>query len=296
MAQVTLPSGITLEYERHGSGEPLLLVMGLAGQLTDWPPEFIERLVEAGFEVVVYDNRDVGFSTATTWEPPSRLRSILSMIFRRPVKGVGYTLGDMADDGAGLMDALGFESMHVVGMSMGGMISQELAIRHPKKVRSLCSIMSNTGDRKNGGISPKLMKAMGIPRTPTKETAVEEGLKLWSHISGDHYDEAEARRRIQAAIDRAWTPEGVMRQTAAIAGSPDRTDALGNVKAPTLVIHGIKDLLVVPSGGIATAAAVPGARLLMFPDMGHNIPEPRQDEMVAAIVRNTLRASTGVSV
>ena len=296
MAQVTLPSGISIEYERHGSGEPLLLVMGLSGQLTDWPPEFIERLVEAGFEVVVYDNRDVGFSTATTWEPPSRRKSIMSMVLRRPVKGVGYTVGDMADDGAGLMDALGFESMHVAGMSMGGMISQELAIRHPDKVRSLCSVMSHTGDRKNGGISPKLMRAMGIPKQPTKENAVEEGLKLWSHISGDHYDEAESRARIENAMERSWSPEGVMRQTAAIAGSPDRTEALGKVTVQTLVIHGIKDLLVSPSGGIATAAAVPGSRLLMFPDMGHNLPEPRQDEMVAAIVRNTLRATSGVNV
>ncbi|MEO0495567.1 MAG: alpha/beta hydrolase [Actinomycetota bacterium] len=296
MSQVTLSSGITIEYERHGSGEPLLLVMGLAGQLTDWPPEFVERLVEAGFEVVVYDNRDVGFSTKTDWEPPSRLKSILSMVMRRPVKGVGYTIDDMADDGAQLMDALGFESMHVVGMSMGGMISQALTINHPEKIRSLCSIMSNTGDRKTGGIAPKLIRGMGLPKDPTKETAVEEGLKLWSQISGDHYVEDDARTRIQAAMDRSWTPDGVMRQTAAIGGSPDRTPGLREVTVPTLVIHGLKDLLVVPSGGMATAAAVPGSRLLMFPDMGHNLPEPRQDEMVAAIVRNTLRASTGVSV
>lgn len=292
MAQVTLPSGITIEYERHGAGEPLLLVMGLAGQLSDWPPEFIDRIVEAGFEVVVYDNRDVGFSSATEWEPPSRLKSVLAMITRRPVKGVGYTVNDMADDAAGLMDALGYDSMHVVGMSMGGMISQALTINHGHKVRSLCSIMSNTGDMKHGGIAPKLIRAMGMPRTPSRDTAVEEGLKLWSHISGDHYDEDQARRRIEAAIERSWTPDGVMRQTAAIAGSPDRTDGLRSVTAPTLVVHGLKDLLVVPSGGTATAAAVPGSRLLMFPDMGHNLPEARQDEMVAAIVANTLRATT----
>ena len=153
MAQVTLPSGITIEYERRGSGEPLLLVMGLAGQLIDWPVEFVDRLVEAGFEVVLYDNRDVGLSTKTDWEPPSVRKTVISMLMRRPVKGVGYTVDDMADDGADLMDALGFESMHVVGMSMGGMISQALTINHPTKVRSLCSVMSNTGDRRNGGIS-----------------------------------------------------------------------------------------------------------------------------------------------
>ena len=289
MPQVTLDSGITLEYERDGSGEPLLLVMGLAGQLTDWPAEFVERLVEAGFEVIRFDNRDSGLSTMTDWQPPSRRKALISMIMRRPVKDVGYTMDDMADDAAGLLDALDIESAHVVGMSMGGMISQALAIRHPEKVRSLCSVMSNTGDRKNGNISPKLVRAMGIPKEPSKETAVEDSKKLWSNISGDHYDEAETARRMEASIARSWAPQGVMRQTAAIAGSPDRTAGLADVKTPTLVIHGIKDLLVMPSGGIATAAAIPGSRLLMFPDMGHNLPEARQDEMVAAIVANTLR-------
>ncbi|NDH87854.1 MAG: alpha/beta fold hydrolase [Actinobacteria bacterium] len=297
MAQVTLPSGITIEYERRGSGEPLLLVMGLAGQLIDWPVEFVDRLVEAGFEVVLYDNRDVGLSTKTDWEPPSARKTVGSMLMRRPVKGVGYTVDDMADDGAGLMDALGFESMHVVGMSMGGMISQALTINHPNKVRSLCSVMSNTGDRRNGGISLRLIRAMGLPKPPgSKETAVEDSLALWRHISGDHFDADETRQRAEAGLERSWCPEGVMRQAAAIGGSADRTAGLRKVTVPSLVIHGLKDLLVAPSGGTATAAAIPGSRLLMFPDMGHNLPEPRQDEMVAAIVRNTLRSSVGDGV
>lgn len=297
MAQVTLSSGITIEYERRGSGEPLLLVMGLAGQLIDWPAEFVDRLVEAGFEVVLYDNRDVGLSTKTDWEPPSTRKTVVSMLMRRPVKGVGYTVDDMADDGAGLMDALGFESMHVVGMSMGGMISQALTINHPAKVRSLCSVMSNTGDRRNGGISLKLIRAMGLPKPPgSKEAAVEDSLALWRHISGDHFDADETRQRAEAGLERSWCPEGVMRQAAAIGGSDDRTAGLRKVTVPSLVIHGLKDLLVAPSGGTATAAAIPGSRLLMFPDMGHNLPEPRQDEMVAAIVRNTLRSSVGDGV
>ena len=291
MPHVTLESGITLEYERRGSGEPLLLVMGLAGQLIDWPVEFVDRLVAAGFDVISYDNRDSGLSTMTDWQPPSRRRAVISMLLRRPVKDVGYTVDDMADDAAGLLDQLGIDAAHVVGMPMGGMISQALTIRHPDKVRSLCSVMSNTGDRKNGNISPKLIRAMGIPREPNKATAVEDAQKLWRNISGDHYDETETARRTEASVERSWAPYGVMRQTAAIAGSADRTDALASVVAPTLVIHGIKDLLVAPSGGIATAAAVAGSRLLMFPDMGHNLPEPRQDEMVAAIVANTGRGA-----
>ena len=295
MSQITLPSGITLEYERRGAGDPLLLVMGLAGQLTDWPVEFVDELIDAGFEVVMFDNRDVGLSTLADWAPPSRRKSIISMIMRRPVKGVGYTVDDMADDAASLMDALGFESMDVVGMSMGGMISQALAIRHPNKVRSLCSVMSNTGDRKHGGISLKLIRLVGIPKPPNRDTAVDEGVRLWRHISGDHFDEAEARVRMAAAIERSWTPAGVMRQTAAIGGSPDRTAGLNAVTAPTLVIHGLKDLLVLPSGGTATAAAVPGSRLLVFPDMGHNLPASRTPEMVAAIRLNANRASVAQS-
>lgn len=290
MAQVTLPSGITLEYERRGAGDPLLLVMGLAGQLIDWPEEFVDELVESGFEVVMFDNRDVGLSSKTDWPPPSRRRSILSMLMRRPIKGVGYTMDDMADDAAGLIDALGFESMDVVGLSMGGMISQALAIRHPHKVRSLCSVMSNTGDRKNGSISLKLVRLVGIPKPPNRSTAVDEGVKLWRHISGDHFDEIDARARMAAAIERSWTPDGVMRQTAAIGGSADRTAGLQGVTAPTLVVHGLKDLLVLPSGGTATAAAVPGSRLLMFPDMGHNLPAARTPEIVAAIRSNAKRA------
>lgn len=292
MPQVTLRSGISLEYERHGEGEPLLLVMGLAGQLIDWPPEFIAGLVECGFEVTVFDNRDVGLSSMTDWTPPSRRKSVLSYLFRLPVKGVGYTMDEMADDTAGLIDALGHESMHVVGMSMGGMISQALAIRHPRKVRSLTSVMSNTGDRKNGSISPKLIRAVGIPKPLTRETAIDDGVKLWRHISGDHFDEADARRRMAESIERSWTPDGVMRQTAAISGSADRTEALRSVSTPTLVIHGLKDLLVLPSGGTTTAAAIPGSRLLMFPDMGHNLPESRNAEMVRAIRANAERAGT----
>lgn len=292
MPQVTLPSGITLEYERRGSGDPLLLVMGLAGQLIDWPPEFVGALVDDGFEVVTFDNRDVGLSSKTDWTPPSQRRSVVAMLTRRPVKGVGYTMDDMADDAAGLMDALGFTSMHVVGMSMGGMISQALTIRHPDRVRSLCSVMSNTGDFRNGTISMKLLRRVGIPKAPDPATAGDDAVKLWRHISGDHFDEGETRRRAAAGIERAWTPDGVGRQTAAIAGSPDRTEALGSVTAPTLVIHGLKDLLVQPSGGTATAAAIPDSRLLMFPDMGHNLPAPRHAEIVAAIRANAGRATS----
>ena len=135
-------NGITLEYETEGTGEPLLLVMGLGGQLTDWPPEFVSELAEQGFRVVSYDNRDVGLSTEFDWEPPTQWRSLAGSLAKRP-PSAGYHIADMADDAAGLLDALGIESAHVVGMSMGGMIAQQLTIDHPDRVRSLTSIMSN---------------------------------------------------------------------------------------------------------------------------------------------------------
>lgn len=290
MPQVTLPSGITLEYERRGSGEPFLLVMGLGGQLIDWPDDFLEHLVDAGFEVIRFDNRDIGLSTMTDWTPPGRLRSLLAYVFRRRLKHVGYTIDDMADDAAGLLDALGVESAHVAGISMGGMIAQALAVRHPARIRSLCSIMSNTGDRRNGNVSMKLMRRVGPPRTITADNAVSEGVRLWRHLSGDHFDEAVARQRIETSLARAFRPDGVERQAAAIAGSPDRTDELASVRAPTLVIHGLEDLLIVPSGGIATAEAIPGSRLLMFPGMGHDLPAALNDEIVEAMVTNVRRA------
>lgn len=291
MAQVTLPSGITLEYERNGTGEPLLLVMGLGGQLTDWTPEFVDALVDAGFEVIRFDNRDIGFSTMTDWKPPSRRRALLAFLLRRQLKGVGYTVDDMADDAAGLLESLSIDAAHVVGISMGGMISQSLAIRHPHKVRSLCSIMSNTGDRRHGNVSLKLLAKYGPPRDITMDNAVEEGVRLWRHLAGDHFDEQRARVRLHEAMARSFRPDGVERQTAAIAGSPDRTEALQSVTAPTLVIHGLKDLLVTPSGGVTTAQAIPGARLLMFPTMGHDLPIALTPDIAEAIVANTRRAA-----
>ena len=290
MPQVTLPSGITLEYDRQGSGEPVLLVMGLGGQLIDWPDDLVAHLLDGGYEVIRFDNRDIGLSTMTDWTPPGRLRALLAFLFRRKLKGVGYTIDDMADDAAGLLDALDLDSAHVVGISMGGMIAQALAIRHPQTVRSMCSIMSNTGDRKHGNVSVSLMRQVGPPRRVTAKNAVAEGLRLWKPLAGDYFDEDLARGRIEASLARAFHPDGVERQTAAIAGSDDRTADLASVTAPTLVIHGLKDLLIVPSGGIATAEAIPGSRLLMFPGMGHDLPPELNGEIVDAIVANTRRA------
>lgn len=284
-------NGITLEYDIRGEGEPLLLVMGLSAQLIEWPDEFVDLLVAEGFKVIRFDNRDIGLSTQDTWTPPKLTKTLAATVARRPLKDVGYTVVDMADDAAGLLDALGIESAHVVGASMGGMIVQELAINHPSRVRSMCSIMSNVGDRKSGGIKASLLKKFLRRPAPTRENAVDEGVKMYGWFSGPHFDAEEQRVRVAAAVERSFTPEGVDRQTAAIAGTRDRTELLRAVTAPTLVIHGLVDPLVKPSGGVATAMAVPGSRLLALPDMGHDLPGPRLHEIRDAILANTRRTS-----
>ena len=281
---------LTIEYDETGEGTPLLLVMGLASQLIHWPDEFVEQIASRGFRVIRYDNRDIGLSTKMSGPPPSPGRTIVSLFSRRLAKSP-YLLGDMADDAAGLLDHLGIDRAHVVGVSMGGMIAQSLTIRHPRRVASLTSIMSNTGDRKAGRPAMSLIRRMPKYLKPSEATAIEDGVAIDRLVSGPHFDEAEAREMIIRANARNYDPAGTARQTAAISASPDRTKDLRRVTAPTLVIHGLVDKLVQPSGGIATAKAVPGSRLLMFPDMAHDLPRNRWDEIVDAIVTNTERAA-----
>lgn len=288
--------GIRIEYDVQGTGEPFLFVMGLGAQLTAWHDDFVELFVEQGFQVIRFDNRDIGLSTQGDWSPPSQGQMLRSFITRRPPADVPYTVADMADDAAGLLDHLGIESAHVMGVSMGGMISQELVIRHPAKVRSLCSIMSHTGDRKNGGIAASLLRKMASDKPPTTENAVEHSVTLFRRFAGPHFDADAHRVLAEAAIERSFTPAGIGRQTAAIAASRDRTKLLGAVDVPTLIIHGLLDPLVKPSGGEATARAIPSSRLLAFPDMGHDLPRPRWGEMRDEIVRNARSASVSSSI
>lgn len=283
-------NGITIEYEQHGSGDPLVLIMGLGGQLTDWPDGFVDELVAAGFEVTTFDNRDIGLSSEFDWEPPSPVKAVTRSLIRRPVPA-GYDLRDMAADTAALIAELGLGPAHVVGMSMGGMVAQQLTIDHPGAVASLTSIMSNPGDGKSGRIAPKVMAKLARAPRPTRETAVQQSVDNFSLFSGPHFDADEHRVRAERSVARSFRPLGVARQTAAIMASPDRTASLGAVTVPTLVVHGLVDPLVRPSGGIATARAVPGSRLVMYPDMGHDLPRSRWGEMAAALRRNADRAA-----
>ncbi len=285
-------NGIEICYEDSGgSGEPMLLVMGLAGQLVDWPAGFVDLLVDRGFRVIRFDNRDVGLSTEFSWPVPPRRRVIAGHLAQRPVD-VGYRLTDMAADAAGLLDALSIESAHVVGVSMGGMIAQTMAFEHRAQVRSLTSIMSNTGDRRHGGVDRRIMARMIRPPKVTRQEAARVATEMYSLWAGSAWSWDEHLARAQAAVDRSWRPQGVERQAAAIAASPDRTPDLATVTAPTLVIHGLQDRLIVPSGGMATARAVPGSRLVMYPDMGHDLPRTRWEEIVDEIVINARRGQS----
>jgi pimeloyl-ACP methyl ester carboxylesterase len=216
-----------------------------------------------------FDNRDVGRST---WFDEAGVPDVMAAFTgqARPA----YLLADMADDTAGLLDALGIASAHVLGVSMGGMIAQSLAIQHPARVRTLISIMSTTGNPTVGQPHQEAMAALMVPPPESREEAVELSLKTWRVIGspGFPFPEDRIAAKARAAFDRAFHPAGTARQMVAIISSPDRTPQLGGLQMPTLVVHGESDPLVDPSGGRATAAAVPGAALWTIPGMGHDLP------------------------
>jgi pimeloyl-ACP methyl ester carboxylesterase len=222
-----------------------------------WDEELCERLVERGFFVIRYDNRDIGLSTKFDDGPQPDLTALLS----GDGSSAPYLLADMADDAVGLLDALGIARAHIVGASMGGMIVQSIAIAHPERVLSVCSVMSTTGARDVGQPTPEAMGALLVPPADSREQAIEQSVAGSRVISSTGYpfDEERVRERAGAAYDRSYNPAGMGRQLAAILASPDRTEALGHVELPTVVIHGDIDPLVTLSGGQATAAAIPGA-------------------------------------
>ena len=288
-------NGITIEYDEQGSGDPLLLVMGLGGQLVDWPAPFVEQLADAGFRVIRFDNRDIGLSTEIDAPPPTRAQLFKAVALRRPLPAA-YLLRDMANDAVALLDVLDIDRAHVVGMSMGGMISQEMAISAPDRVASLVSIMSTTGNRRVGQPKPKVVRTSLRRPEPARESAIEQGVELFREICGPTFDDAEFRELATKAFERSYRPDGTARQLAAIIASGDRTPELRRLDVPALVIHGLVDPLVRPSGGLATARAIPDSRLLMFNDMGHDLPHTRHAEIVTAISANAARARLGASV
>lgn len=280
---------IEIEYDTFGSpADPvMLLVMGLGMQMTGWDPEFCERLAGRGFHVVRFDNRDIGLSTHLDRAPVADPVAVLG----GDTSQVPYLLSDMADDAAGLLDALGIETAHLVGVSMGGMIVQEVLLRHPKRVLSACSVMSTTGAADVGRPSPEAGAVLTGPPAFDREAAIERGVGVWRILQSPGYPRSDEQLREMEAgfYDRDHHPAGSARQLMAILASPDRTAGLGSVAVPVLVMHGEADPLIDVSGGRATAAAVPGARLRTFPGMGHDLPRELWDEFVNEIVANTKR-------
>jgi len=285
--------GIELCYELLGTppGPVVVLVAGLGRQLIGWDDAFCDQLVTRGFQVLRFDNRDAGLSTHIGDGPPFDLAAVR----RSGSRAVAYTLSDMADDTAALLEGLGIERGHIVGTSMGGMIAQTLAIEHPGRVASLCSIMSTTGADDVGRPTPEAM-AVVTQRPPTDRESYIATELANSRVIGSRgalVDEDWRRRRFERFYDRGIDPAGTARQIMAIVASGDRSAALAGVRAPTLVIHGDADTLVPLDGGEATARAIPGAELLVIPDMGHEIPPIAQPQVVGAIVANARRHSPG---
>lgn len=271
-------------------GAPLLLIAGLTLDLTSWPAAMVDGLVQRGFWVIRLDNRDVGRSTWATTKPPGTLRKLL----RRPRRD-GYDLGDMADDSVALLDHLGIERAHLVGMSMGGMIAQTIAARYPNRAASLASIFSTTGSRRVGQPRLSTLRLLTRPAARTREQFIGHHVGLMRHVAGTGFplDEQAAAAYAARAWERGPGPmagSGVSRQINAIVASGDRTAELRSVTAPTLVIHGDRDVIVHPSGGQATAWAIPGARKVTIAGMGHDIAPGLVNRIVELIEENARRA------
>jgi pimeloyl-ACP methyl ester carboxylesterase len=274
-------NGLEFEYETFGDRDhpPLLLVMGLGAQMISWPEEFCRTLADRGFYVIRYDNRDVGLS--------SRLDHLgvpdPMQVFARAVPPA-YTIDDLADDAAGVMDALGISPAHVVGASMGGFIVQSLAVRHPEQVLSLTSIMSDLGGEDAVAAAPEVIALLFTPPPRDREGLIEHGVEMSRVLWGERYfDEERARTSGTAAVERAISIEGTARQGGAVVVRPSRREALGRLRVPALVIHGDADPLVPFENGKRTAAAIPGARLLVLPEAGHDIPPAFYEVMADAI-------------
>ncbi len=287
-------NGIQLEYDTFGksSSKPLLLIMGLAAQMIMWDEEFCERLAAKGHYVIRFDNRDVGLSTKFDKAGLPDVMAAIAASMQGKKIDAPYTINDMADDSVGLLDALGIDKAHICGASMGGMIAQTIAFRHPARVLSLTSIMSSTGARDLPQAKPDVMALLLTPAPVNREANIEHGVKVWRAISGPGFpfDEEYMRKKMALSYDRCFCPQGVMRQLTAILAHGDRTPSLKSITTPTLVIHGADDPLVPVECGKATAAAVPGAKLLIIKGMGHSLPTEAWPQIVDAITTLTKKA------
>nr|WP_168720821.1 alpha/beta hydrolase [Streptomyces sp. SAT1]ANO42683.1 alpha/beta hydrolase [Streptomyces sp. SAT1] len=292
MPIVDVSPGVSLAYETFGDpgDPPVLLVMGFGAQMLAWHEDFCRALADRGRHVIRYDNRDCGLSTKFEEHPVDMgefIAAVSSGDIPAALAMVPYRLLDMADDGFGLLTALGVERAHVVGASMGGMIAQTMALSCPERVLTLASMMSSTGESAYGQAAPEAQAVLFRPRPADREgyiAAAEEEL-VWA---SKRYGDAAVLRELAAdSYDRAYCPAGIGRQLGAMILSGSRADALRELRVPTLVIHGLDDTLIDPSGGRRTADLVPGAELLLIPDMGHDRPRELWPELIDALVAHS---------
>jgi pimeloyl-ACP methyl ester carboxylesterase len=288
-----LSNGIELEYDTFGdpSDPALLLVMGFTAQMTAWDEELCKLLVAEGLYVIRFDNRDCGLSTKLDGVQVDLGPFLVALMAHEAPPAdatVPYKLTDMAADAIGLLDHLGIDRAHIAGASMGGMIVQTMAIEHPERVATMTSIMSTTGDPSVGQAEPEAAAALLTPPPTDRDEAVARSVQAVKAFGSKRYFDAErTAARAGEAFDRSFYPEGAPRQLAGVIASGDRSERLADLTTPTLVIHGCDDTLINPSGGLRTAELVPGSKLLLLKDMGHDLPEPLWPFVVEVIGAHT---------
>jgi pimeloyl-ACP methyl ester carboxylesterase len=287
------PSRIEIAYECFGddAAPPVLLIMGLGGQMIGWSEDFCAELVNRRLRVIRFDNRDVGLSSHISSAPVPDFKAALA----GDTSSAAYNLSDMAADTIGLLDALEIGSAHLVGASMGGFIAQTIAIEYPEHVRSLTSMMSTTGDLSVGQPSPEVMRLLFSGSSPkTREEVMEKAVAASRLVGSPGFprDEEEVRERAGLAFDRSYDQLGIMRQSIAVLASGNRTERLRSIRVPTLVIHGADDRMCDVSGGRATASAIMGAELEVIEGMGHNIP-PVLWPRIASLISNLVQRVEG---
>jgi pimeloyl-ACP methyl ester carboxylesterase len=278
---------VEIAYDTFGnpSSPPMLLIMGLGAQMIRWDDAFCKALAAQGHWIIRFDNRDVGLSTKFD---QAGIPNIMSLIQGNKVD-VPYKLKDMADDAIGLLDALGIKSADIVGVSMGGMIAQSMAIHYPKRVRTLTLIMSSTGNPNLPQTKPEAMEVLLAPAASNRNDYITDQLKAAKVLHGPIYplNEEYVRDYAERSYDRCYHPQGFPRQLGAILASGSRNEALAKVKIPTLVIHGTADPLVPVEGGKDTAKSIPGAKLLIIEGMGHSFPVEAVPQILQAILQHT---------
>ena len=285
-------NGIEIYYEERGNADDptVLLIMGLGAQMTVWPDEFVDDLVQRGNRVIWFDNRDVGLSTKFHDACPNADQLIAALFVGGEVDPP-YGLTDMSDDAVGLLDHLGVGAAHIVGASMGGMIAQQVVVDHPDRALSLTSIMSTTGESHVGAASPDVIIKMVEPQAPDREMAIAQGVEMAKVIaSPDHWDEEIATERITVQYDRCNHPPGQARQLLAVLTSPSREEGLARFDKPALVVHGHLDQLVGVSGGHRTAEVLPDVETLFIEDMAHDLPRAYWPTIADAIEETIKKA------